>query len=163
MRIGEKIAIARELHARWADSLLKDPAISRGVRDLMARTESSRKSSVEAGVSEVCRRCDEEEGGSCCGIGLEDRYTPEMLLLNLLLGSSLPDSRQSDNSCHFLGAGGCMLAARDIICINYLCARLCGAITKEGLKGLQETTGREMEAVFVLHDRIRRILRCKTE
>ncbi len=162
MRIGEKIAIARELHARRADSLLREPAVATGLRDLAARTEASRLASIEAGVSEVCRRCDEEEGGSCCGAGLEDRYTPEMLLLNLMMGTSLPDSGRSANSCHFLGDRGCVLVARDIICINYLCARLCSGISEERLIRLRETTGFEMEAVFVLHDRIRKSIRCGT-
>lgn len=159
MNISRKIEIARELYAQWAGPLLEDPVISKGLKDLSAKMESSRRASDEAGVSEICRRCDEEEGGSCCGAGIEDRYTPEMLLLNLLLGISLPRTRGSANSCYFLGAGGCLLAARDILCINYLCARLCNALTEKGLKGLQEATGFEMETVFVLHDRIRNRIR----
>ena len=159
MRIGQKIKIARDLHARWADALRADLAMSRGIEGLCALARESAQASVHTGLAQVCRRCDEQEGGSCCGAGIEERYTPHLLFINLLLGVELPDVRRSKESCHFLGERGCLLAARDIICINYLCARLLKEIPKEKLFLLQQTTGREMDALFVLHDRIRNKIR----
>ena len=159
MKINEKIKIARGLHTVWAEALRADPAISRDMEGLCALAEESGRVCARAGISEVCRRCDEDEGGSCCGAGIEDRYTPELLLMNLLLGVEIPGVRHSGKSCHFLGARGCILAARDIICINYLCARVRDEIPEGSLVLLQEVTGREMEALFILHDAIRKKIR----
>ncbi|MFZ2445744.1 MAG: hypothetical protein WAW37_05265 [Syntrophobacteraceae bacterium] len=159
MKINEKIKIARDLHTAWAEALRTDPAVSHGIEELCALARESGRASARTGISEVCRRCDEDEGGSCCGAGIEDRYTPELILMNLLLGVEIPDARHSEKSCHFLGARGCILAARDIICINYLCARVRDEIGEQSLLLLQEATGREMEALFVLHDTIRKKIR----
>ena len=159
MKILEKIQIARDMHAKLAGDLLTDPALMLGLETLLRESALSRAVSVDCGISEICRRCDEEEGGSCCGAGIENRYTPELLLLNLLLGVDVPETRQFEKSCQFLGERGCLLAARDIICINYLCARLRNAISENSLNLLQEINGREMTAVFVLHDMVRK--RCR--
>jgi hypothetical protein len=172
MDIGEKIQVARDLCARWSEALRNDPAVARGIEELRALSGASREVSIRSGIVELCRRCDEEEGGSCCGAGIENRYTPEMLLINMLMGvegrvwdlpggDQTPVASQKGRSCRFLGECGCLLAARDIICINYLCAKAREELPPEELAALQETTGREMEAVFALHglvtDRLRRL------
>ncbi len=172
MKIGEKIEIARDFCARWGQALRGDPAVARGLEELRGLSQSSRAVSLRCGIVELCRRCDEEEGGSCCGAGIENRYTPEMLLINMLMGvgrqlwdspaaNGMSGTSKTGRSCRFLGKRGCLLAARDIICINYLCARVREEIPGGDLMALQQTTGREMEAIFVLHglvkDRLRRL------
>jgi hypothetical protein len=158
-RINEKIAIARDLCERLAEALRADSTIAAQLRELSVRVEASENFSRRSGVSLACMLCDREEGGSCCGAGIEDRYTPELLLINLLLGVTLPESRHWANSCHFLGERGCILYARDILCVNYLCSRLKKNIPHECLLQLQEVTGPEMELLFLLHDRIRNFIR----
>ncbi len=160
--IGEKIAIARDMHAKWGSALRADAALSGMLAELAAQAEASAGMCVSSGVAETCGRCDRVEGGSCCGAGIENRYTPEMLLINLLLGATLPVARRAPGSCYFLGAGGCVLPARDVLCINYLCARLQREIAREKLFRLQEANGREMDALFVLHDSVRKYLRRKS-
>jgi hypothetical protein len=161
--IREKISIAKDLHHRWGEALEADSGISTKLRELSAKVETSRAISSSSGVARACELCDREEGGSCCGAGIEDRYTPELLLINLLLGVNLPESRHSSSSCHFLGECGCILAARDILCVNYLCARLQKTIRLEELFQLQEVNGSEMELLFLLYDRIRNFIRVKSE
>ena len=100
-------------------------------------------------------------GGSCCGAGIENRYSPELLLINLLLGATLPESGNSARSCYFLGKGGCLLQAREILCTNYLCRKLQETIPKHMLLQLQETNGSEMDLLFALHERIRGFIRQK--
>ena len=162
MKIIENIRTARDLCLKWGAELKSDPSILSRLRELTARTEASRLASLQSGVSDACRRCDEDDGGSCCGAGIENRYTPELLLINLLLGAELPESRYSEKSCHFLHNRGCILPVRDILCINYLCSRLQKEIPQRNILSLQDATGREMEAVFVLHDTIRNFIKKKT-
>ena len=159
IQISKKIAIATDLYGRWRDALSTDPGIAAQLRELSTRVEASGASCIRSGVAETCRLCEREEGGSCCGAGIEDRYTPELLLINLMLGVSLPESRHSAKSCHFLGECGCLLTARDIICVNYLCGRLKRTIPPEELQALQETNGSEMDLLFLLHNRIRNFIR----
>ncbi len=157
--ITEKITIAGELFESWSEALRADSGISGRLRELSARAVESEKACVRSGVAEACRRCDQEEGGSCCGAGIEKRFTPELLLINLLLGVNLKESRYSAASCHFLDEHGCMLVAKDILCLNYLCLKLQKKIPTENLRRLQETNGLEMETLFILHDRIRNFIR----
>jgi hypothetical protein len=159
LKITEKIRTARDLCLKWGTELKSDPLISSQLRKLSERTEASRLASLQSGVADACRRCDENEGGSCCGAGIEDRYTPELLLINLIVGTELPESRYSEDSCHFLHNRGCILPVRDILCINYLCSKLQRDIPHGNLLSLQDATGREMEAVFVLHNTIRNFIK----
>ncbi|HYA43105.1 MAG TPA: hypothetical protein VEF34_17515 [Syntrophobacteraceae bacterium] len=153
--INQKIAIAHDLYDKWAGTLEENSAIAAQIRELSARLEDSNSFSLRSGVSQACMLCDRDEGGSCCGAGIEDRYTPELLLINLLLGATLPESRHWANSCHFLGERGCILPARDILCVNYLCSKLKKSIPPENLLQLQQVNGSQMELLFLLHDRIR--------
>lgn len=160
--IGERIAIARNLYSRWGAALQADPAIAAGIAELSGLIKASGELCIRSGVSNECRICEEEDGGSCCGAGIEDRYGPEMLVLNLLLGATLPESAKSCGSCHFLGEGGCLLHAREILCINYLCRKLQKTIAPEMLLALQEANGAEMDLIFALHERIRGFLQKNT-
>jgi hypothetical protein len=162
IQISEKITLAKDMYGRWGDDLRTDSALSAQLHELAARIETSADACMLSGVAEACMRCDREEGGSCCGAGIEDRYTPELLVINLLLGVKLPESRHSAKSCHFLHERGCILRARDILCVNYLCAGLQKAVPAEKLLLLQEATGPEMELLFRLHDRIRNFIRQKS-
>jgi hypothetical protein len=157
--IVEKIRIARGLFVGFGEALRADASLCEQLRELRLRAEDSGRVALRAGVAATCRKCDEEEGGSCCGAGIENRYTPELLLMNILLGADLPESRYFENSCWFLGDRGCMLPARDVLCINYLCTRLQKELSPESLLQLQATTGCEMEVLFVLHNKIRNFIR----
>ena len=160
--ISERIAIAGRLYGRWGDELKRDPGISSRIEELSARVKASSELSISSGVSRECGICEEEDGGSCCGAGIEDRYSPELLLLNLLLGATLPESGSSAQSCHFLGKSGCLLQAREILCINYLCRKLQKTIPREMLLQLQEANGAEMDLIFALHERIKGFIREKS-
>jgi len=79
-----------------------------------------------------------------------------------MLGARLAESENATKSCRFLGERGCVLAARDILCVNYLCIRLQKTIPPEKLLQLQEVNGLEMELLFLLHNRIRNFIRQNT-
>ncbi|MGC9194991.1 MAG: hypothetical protein ACP5IL_06005 [Syntrophobacteraceae bacterium] len=153
--ISEKIAAAHRLYLRWGEQLKNDRAIAARLVELSQRVEASSALSLRAGVAAQCRICEEDEGGSCCGEGIENRYSPELLLINLLFGLRLPEAAKSSKSCYFLGEQGCVLKAREILCINYLCFKLKKTIPSEMLLEIQEVNGAEMDLVFALHERIK--------
>lgn len=153
--ISGKITAARELFASHGERLLRDKAVAAGLAGLDAAIAECRRAMFDSGIVAACRECEEEEGGSCCGAGIENRYGPTLLLVNLLLGCSLSAKRMSPNSCYFLGETGCVLKVRHILCLNYLCRKIRDLIDHEDLVALQTVMGREMDAVFAVHETVR--------
>ncbi len=156
--IEDKVAWALRTFREQGSALRDDGTIARLLDQLRAESSASREAMVTEGVVAVCRRCDERGGGSCCGAGIEDRYDGITLLINLLLGVVLPQERERDGGCFFLGPEGCVLQARDVICINFMCGEVSDAIGEPALARLREVEGGEVQTLFVLHDRIRRML-----
>lgn len=159
--ITEKIAIAKRQYVALGDELKMDPQVSARLEELSVRVKASSELCLSSGLGEACRICEEDEGGSCCGAGIENRYSPELLLINLLLGVALPESRKCSRSCYFLGEAGCTLKVREILCINYLCDKVQKTFPPEILRRLQEVNGAEMDLIFGLHDRVKTLTRQK--
>jgi hypothetical protein len=159
MTVSERIRVAEGIMRAWGDRLRGDEELRRLLDGLREKVSASRAAHQDLGVFEACRHCDEEEGGSCCGAGIEDRYSPHLLLLHLLLGGTLPPERCFADSCYFLEPGGCVLKVRDILCINYLCDRIQKRLSADQLARLQAVMGFEMDAVFKLHERVKEFLR----
>lgn len=130
------------------------------IRSLLERLEHNIGTSMRAmralRVVQACKWCEEQEGGSCCGAGIENRYDVLQLLINLLLDISLPDRRRSPDSCYFLLADGCGLKARHVLCVNYLCKKLEESLCKGELNMLQATVGEELDTGFALHEAVRK-------
>jgi len=156
--IEDKVAWALRTFREQGRALQEDETIARLLAQLRAEASASREAMVAAGVVAVCRRCDDQGGGSCCGAGIEDRYDGITLLINLLLGVTLPEERERDGGCFFLGPEGCALHARDVICINFMCNEVSDAIGDQALAGLRDVEGAELHTLFVLHARIRQVL-----
>lgn len=159
MTIDEKIKAAQDLFQRWGEALWAETSVRCYLEVLQEKAAASARVSMELGLVAACKRCDEEEGGSCCGAGIEDRFSPHLLLISLLLGQPLPGARRFANSCYFLGTDGCLLLARHILCINYLCPGLQKTFAHEDLIRLQAATGEEMETVFRVHEAVKQYLR----
>lgn len=156
LSIEEKIGEARALYEAWVGRLRQDGRI----RSLLLQLEQSIGASMRAmrafGVYQACRRCEKEEGGSCCGAGIENRYDPFELLINLLLNVSLPDRHEYADSCYFLGAHGCCLKARHVLCVNYLCRKLQKTLSQDEMIALQTLVGEELHTGFILHEAVRK-------
>jgi hypothetical protein len=157
-KIEEKIIWAETRFMERNDSLLEDPEVREMLSRFREAAESSHKAMVDIGIFEECRHCEEEEGGACCGRGLEDRYSGILLLINLLLGRELPKERYNSKSCFFLTDRGCSLLARHVICVNYICKKITKKIDAEKINFLREKEGRELETLFRLNEKIRAIL-----
>jgi hypothetical protein len=157
--IEEKIAWARSHCERFGEALLKDREIADLLGNLREAVAASRREMARTGIAEICRRCDREEGGSCCGVGIENRYDAWLLLINMLLGVRLPEGRGRTDVCFLLGENGCLLTARHIFCINYLCKNVTDQIDPSKIGALREKEGAEVNALFVLHERIKTVLK----
>ena len=162
MTIDEKVKIAQDLFGAWRDEIWADAKLRGLLEVLEEKLAASKKINVDVGVFAVCKHCEEQEGGSCCGAGIENRYSPHLLLLNLLMGRELQAGRHIANSCYFLGKDGCGLLARHILCVNYLCTGIQERFSREDLTGLQTVTGEEMETVFLLHEAIKEFISCRS-
>jgi len=152
--IEDKIRWADQAHQGLAASLLADRRVADLLGRLAGALERSRAIATRTGMGEICRACERERGGSCCGAGIEDRYDGRLLLINRLLGVELPERRLLQARCFFLGETGCLLPARHVICVNFLCENLARSIDQARLAELREKEGVELEALFRLHDRL---------
>jgi hypothetical protein len=159
LSIQEKIELAHSLYGAWEHSLRQDPVVEALLHRLRSRIETTAETMLEVGVVAECRRCEEEEGGSCCGEGIENRYKVELLLMNLLLGVALPSRSQCENSCYLLGKNGCTLMARHTLCVNYICSKLQNKLTRDELIRVQTCVGDELDTGFLLHETIKKRIR----
>lgn len=156
--IDYKIALAYHLQENLGQALLQGKEIRSRLLQLDENIEATWKEMVSIGVVRECSDCAVKEG-SCCGAGMENSYSEVLLLINLLLGKSLPGQAYDTNSCYFLGENGCLLRAREVICVNYLCGRIYRAIEKERLVHLQRIAGKELKTLFMLEEDIKPKLR----
>ena len=156
--IAEKIALAEHAFSLSRDELLGDRKISDLLTALLAAVHDSHTEMIRAGIVELCRQCDEKEGGSCCGSGLEAHYGETLLLINLLLGVVLPRERVDPTGCLFLSKNGCRLLARHVICVNYLCKKITDRFDPQELASLREKEGIEVELLFRLNEEVKKYI-----
>jgi hypothetical protein len=157
--IQEKIEQAQDLFETCGDSLRENPSIRTLLNKLQECIENTKDSMLNLGVVAECKHCEEQEGGSCCGTGIENKYDVELLLVNLLLEASLRNQQPSQNSCYFLGEKGCKLTARHVLCVNYMCQKLQKKLAREQLISLQTCAGEELDTLFILHEAIKKKIR----
>ena len=153
--IEEKIEAAHALFALWEALLRKDGRIPALLERLEQNVHASMQAMRALRVVQTCKRCEELEGGSCCGAGIENRYDGLQLLINLLLGVSLPDRHTYTDSCYFLQADGCCLTARHVLCVNYLCTKLKRTLSQDDMVALQTLVGEELDTGFALYEAIK--------
>lgn len=159
--IQEKIRLAHDLYARWGKALHEDRRIEALLKQLEQDLESSRQAMVNLGVVAVCTDCDQEEGKSCCaqGRGFEGKYDPYLLLMNLLLGVSLPEGCVRPGGCYFLTRNGCCLRVRLFLCVDFLCPVILSRLSHEELVRLQTVSGHELTTGFLVYDAIKKVIR----
>jgi hypothetical protein len=157
--IEEKIIWAKRCYQTQKDQFLEDEKTDNLLKKFKGAVAASHAAMTSTGIESECRRCEEKEGGSCCGSGLENRYSGVLLLINLLLDRELPDKRRDPPGCFFLEKTGCALLARHVICVNYLCKKITDRIASEKIADLRDREGIELEILFHLNERIIKILR----
>jgi hypothetical protein len=159
--IEDKIRAARHLYDLWSDQLKRELNIHQLIGKLKSCLENSRAAMLELGIVETCKHCDEEEGGSCCGTGLENKFDTFLLLMNLLLGVSLPERHHRPDSCYLLTDKGCRLKVRLVLCVDFLCPKILNTMSKVDLIRLQQVSGDELTTAFMLYDAVKKFFRDK--
>ena len=157
--IEDKIKMARHMYDSWSEQLKREPHIHQLIEKLEGCLENSREAMLELGIVETCKHCDEEEGGSCCGAGLENKFDSLLLLINLLLGVSLPEGHRRPDSCYLLTDKGCMLKVRLVLCVDFLCPKIMSALSHDKVIRLQNISGDELLTGFKLYDALKRFMR----
>lgn len=159
MEILNKIQAAEALLSANKALFLSDSHLTSLLFRLESAITASHKAMVMAGIVEICRRCDEERGGSCCGDGMERHYDQWLILTNLLLGVDVSHDRQDPRACFFLGRKGCILRARHTICINYLCSDITKSVDPDLVSQLKIREGEELSLLFHTIEHLKRIVR----
>lgn len=158
MPILQKIETAEKIFELFSSRLLKDHVVKNLLTQYEIAVDKSWQAMKDCGIAKQCYSCAVDDGGSCCGKGIEDRFDVALLLLNLLMGSSLPHTPQDPEGCWFLGENGCRIKARHVICVNYLCKRLYKNIDINLILAFQTTMQDETTFSFLLEERIKKIL-----
>ncbi len=159
LSIQQKIDQAYRLYDICGASLRQEPSIRSSLEKLQWCIENTNRTMLALGVVAQCKHCETKDGGSCCGAGIENKYGPVLLLMNLLLGTALPNQARMQNSCYFLRENGCMLTVRHVLCVNYICKNIQKKLTRRELIDLQSCAGEELDKVFVLHEAIKKKIR----
>jgi hypothetical protein len=157
--ISKKIEWALEIFRLYGDGLMADKPIRSLLENYRLAIHETWMCMETSGVVAECTDCAVNDGGSCCGNGIEDRFDTVLLLINRLMGCTLPESRYDATGCWFLGEKGCRIVSRHVICINYVCRRLESRIDTEALRGLQQRIVRESDASFAAEEAVKRWLR----
>lgn len=153
--IEMKIHWAQRCYHVQKDQLVGDPMVMDLLMKFQEAARASQAEMVSLGIDGDCRVCEERDGGSCCGVGLENKYSGLLLLINLLLGLKIPEERCDPRSCRFLLKRGCSLLARHVICVNYLCRKVIDRVNPQKIVALREKEGIELERLFILYEYIR--------
>ena len=160
--IEKKIAWAQDRFKELKDHLVQSQVIFDLTERLKHTVHISHEKMTGSGIARLCRECERDEGGSCCGSGLENRYDGWLVLINLLLEAELPKERFDPHSCFFLGESGCLLNARHVICVNYVCKKITDRIDPRQLETLREKEGEELETLFLLQEEVKKTVRALT-
>ncbi len=155
----EKVAWAETCFQEYGDALLKDKTITMLLEKLQKAIAASHQTMDNAGIVHLCAECENREGGSCCGAGIENKYDGWLLLINLLLGHTLPKNRRDQKSCFFLGHSGCMLLARHVICVNFLCNKVTESVDRRKIETMREKEGEELGILFRLNEAVKKRMR----
>ena len=153
--VEEKIKWADALFEGFGQEILAVSQMAANLNDYKRSIRASWQAMEASGVVAECTWCAVEDGGSCCGRGIEDKFEVITLLLNLVFGRKLPERPLDPSGCWFLGESGCLLFARHVICVNFMCKRLYEAIDAADLHRVQQAMQEETDVGFMIEERLK--------
>ena len=154
--VVREVHLAYHIHKIFGHALLQDEKVRTLLVQLDKNIEATQKEMVAVGVIRECADCAVNGEGTCCGKRTGYKYDSVILLVNLLLGKTIPLQSQDPHACYFLTREGCILRARHVICVNFLCPRLHKNIQHEMLVQLQQVAGEELDTLFLVEEYIKK-------
>jgi hypothetical protein len=139
--------------------LSEDERFKSLLESLRQSIKATHKEMVAVRMVNECADCAVTDEGTCCTKRTHLKYDKILLLINLLLGTSLPRRAELPGTCHFLTEQGCSLTARHVICVNFLCRRLREKIEHWKLVRVQEVAGEELTTLFMLEEYLKKRIR----
>ncbi len=150
--IEKKIKWAKRIYSEYSHHLLQDKTICALLEKYRQSIEENWQVMADTGVVKECTSCALQDGGSCCGSGIENKFDVVNLLINLLMGVELPSQPWDPTGCWFLGEKGCLITARHVICVNFICKRLYDALDSQSIHRVQAAMQKETENAFLLEE-----------
>ncbi len=126
------------------------------LNELKKVINDAQKERLETGMAHICAQC-AMESKPCCGSEIENKYSVELLTINLLLGISFPTKEKIIEMCFFLTDRGCSLLARDVFCINFICEKIKSQLSPLRLKKLREFEGLQLNLQFKIEEMLKKI------
>jgi hypothetical protein len=154
--IEDRIVRAERLYSAFGNALLKDARIRKLLSKLDSAIKATREYMLEIGVVDVCREC-ALQGNVCCKKWVENEYDEVILLINRLMGVNLPKKRFKPDCCFFLSPNGCVLKAREVICVEFLCEKILKRIGNKEIQ-LRAIAGEELETLFILQEIVKKAI-----
>ena len=154
--ITHTIFYAGKLYDRFGKALNEDVGYTSLLERLCKGIDHTRRTMHELGVVAECADCAVHGEGTCCSMPTGYKCDRVLLLINLLMGVTLPVKDVDPSLCYFLTPQGCMLKARPVICVNFICRRLTTALPASSLILLQQVAGEELSALFLLEEYLKK-------
>ncbi len=151
--INEKINVAKT----WAKKIKLSQEFERvlfELKDCIMEADTERK---RTGMTAICTKCG-QDSESCCGSGIELKYSPQLLLINILFGVKMPSKSEFPDKCYFLKSNGCCLFARDVFCINFICYKIKDKLSPRLLRKLRELEGKQLHLQFILEEKLKKLM-----
>ena len=149
---------ARALYALYGDSILGNEIIADLLHTYKEDIGRTNRMMRHADIVATCSDCAKQGHGSCCMKDVEGWYDPILLMINLLMGVKISDSREIAGHCLFLGKSGCKLTARYFFCVNYLCPRLKSLLGQARAQEFISVAGRELFSGWTVEQSLRKWL-----
>ncbi|MCX7771261.1 MAG: hypothetical protein N2202_09335 [Proteobacteria bacterium] len=149
--IHEKIKLANLKKERIIQAKDFSLELNSLLRELKTYIIDAERERHRTGMAKICSQC-AIENKPCCGSGIELKFSPELLTINLLYGISFPNKAKIDGMCFFLTNKGCCLFARDVFCINFICDRIKTELSINKLKKLRELEGLQLNLQFKIEE-----------
>jgi phage anti-repressor protein len=153
--IEREIKEARDLYSMFGDSLKRQREFAEAIQKYEAAISETYTQMARRGITEACSACSGRQAGSCCFQGVEDWYDRVTLLVNLLMGVGIPETREVPGGCLFVGSKGCRLLARNAFCVNYLCPDLAASMGEAEKTNLLSVSGKELLCGWELEKSLR--------
>jgi len=150
---------ARRLFRLYALPLGKDASLGEVLDRYCQAIAQTGKTMHYLGVTAACEHCALKAGGSCCFLGVENKYDKVLLLINFLLDYPPPETAEIKGKCLFVGKQGCKLLARHYYCQRFLCDDLKAKLGEEAIQHLTETVAQELVVGWEVEQALRKWLK----